>query len=52
VPRFSIRRKKDPQKLNVIFLDQNCRNFTPQKFYIDGDTKRYLKELIQKIKYF
>jgi hypothetical protein len=31
VPRFSIRRNKNPQKLNVIFLDQNRRNFTPQK---------------------
>jgi hypothetical protein len=31
VPRFSIRRIKNPQKLNVIFLDQNRRNFTPQK---------------------
>jgi hypothetical protein len=26
VPRFSIRRKKNPQKLNVFFLDQNRRN--------------------------
>ena len=31
VPRFTIRRKKNPQKLNVFFLDQNRRNFTPQK---------------------
>jgi hypothetical protein len=31
VPRFSIRRNKNPQKLNVIFLDQSLRNFTPQK---------------------
>ena len=31
VPRFSIRRNKNPQKLNVFFLDQNRRNFTPQK---------------------
>ena len=31
VPRFSIRREKNPQKLNVFFLDQNRRNFTPQK---------------------
>ena len=31
VPRFSIRRKKNPHKLNVFFLDQNRRNFTPQK---------------------
>jgi hypothetical protein len=32
---------KNPQKLNVFFLDQNCRNFTPQKLpvirYIDDD---------------
>jgi hypothetical protein len=27
VPRFSIRRKKNLQKLNVFFLDQNCRNY-------------------------
>jgi hypothetical protein len=31
VPGFSIRRKKNPQKLNVFFLDQNRRNFTQQK---------------------
>jgi hypothetical protein len=31
VPRFPIRRNKNPQKLNVIFLDQNRRNFTMQK---------------------
>ena len=31
VQRFTNRRKKNPQKLNVFFLDQNCRNFTPQK---------------------
>ena len=31
VPRFSIRRKKNLQKLIVIFLDQNHRNLTPQK---------------------
>jgi hypothetical protein len=31
MPRFTIRRKKNPQKLNVFFLDQNQRNFTPQK---------------------
>jgi hypothetical protein len=30
VPRFSIRRNKIPQKLNVIFLDQNRRNFTAE----------------------
>ena len=27
VPRLSIRRNKNPQKLNVIFLDQNRRNY-------------------------
>jgi hypothetical protein len=41
VQRLKIRRKKNPQKLNVFFLDQNCRNFTPQKLpvirYIDDD---------------
>jgi len=26
-PRFSIRRKKNPQKLNVSFLVQNRRNY-------------------------
>ena len=38
-------RTKDPQYWN---------NYTIllHLFYIDGDTKRYLKELIQKIKYF
>jgi hypothetical protein len=30
-PRFSIRIKKNPQKLNVFFLVQNRRNFTTQK---------------------
>ena len=29
--RLSFLRNKNPQKLNVIFLDQNRRNFTPQK---------------------
>jgi hypothetical protein len=27
VPRFSIRRKKNPQKLDVFFLDQNRKNY-------------------------
>ena len=40
VPRFTIRRKKNPQKLNVFFLDQNRRHFTPQKLpvirYVDN----------------
>jgi hypothetical protein len=27
-------KKKNPQKLNVIFLDQNRRNFTPQKLAV------------------
>ena len=31
MPRFTIRRNKNPQELNVFFLDQNRRNFTPQK---------------------
>ena len=31
---FSIRRKKNPQKLNVFFLVQNRRNFTPQKLLV------------------
>jgi hypothetical protein len=34
LPRFSIRRKTNPQKLNVFFLDQNRRNFTPQKLLV------------------
>jgi hypothetical protein len=34
VARFTIRRKKNLQKLNVFFLDQNRRNFTPQKLPI------------------
>ena len=29
MPRFTIRRNKNPHKLNVFFLDQNRRNFTP-----------------------
>ena len=28
---FQSAEKKNPQKLNVFFLDQNRRNFTPQK---------------------
>ena len=34
LPRFSIRRKTNPQILNVFFLDQNRRNFTPQKLLV------------------
>ena len=37
VPRFSICRGKNPQKLNVIFLDQNRRNYRLYGNYIWWD---------------
>ena len=47
VPRFSIRRKKNPQKLNVIFLDHNCRYFTLQKLPVI----RYSNLILLKLQY-
>jgi hypothetical protein len=45
VPRFSIRRKRNPQKLKVIFSDHNRRSFTTQKLPVI----RYFKTVNQKL---
>jgi hypothetical protein len=36
VPRFTIRRRKKSQKLNVFFLDQNRRNYRLYGIYLSS----------------
>ena len=53
MPTFTIRRKKNPQKLNVFFLDQNRRNYrlygTNMTFfigYINNAVKKRMGNII------
>jgi len=42
VPRFSIRRKKNPQKLKVFFLDQNRRNYRLYGIFMSLSVLRFV----------
>jgi hypothetical protein len=47
MPRFSIRRKKNLQKLNVFFLDQNRRNYRLYGMFVeccDSEEILYISE--------
>jgi hypothetical protein len=49
VPRFSIRRNKNPQKLNVIFLDQIRRNYRLYSIYLKKLINKYVYKCKRKL---